>query len=50
MNFAKFVRSHFLQNMTGRLLLFVPVSVVVKGELANENLSYDIKTKVYVPV
>ena len=44
MNFAKFVKTHFLQNTTGRLLLVVAVSIVVKGELANENLNYDIKS------
>ena len=49
-NFGKFVRTPFLQNTTGRLLLLTAVSVVVKGELANKTVYYDTKTKVYVPV
>ena len=48
MNFAKFVRTFFLQNTTGRLLLIIAVSIVVKEELANENLNYDRKTEAYV--
>ena len=48
MNFAKFVRTSFLQNTTGRLLLIIAVSRVVKEELANENLNYDRKTEAYV--
>ena len=50
MNFAKFVRISFWQNTTGQLLLIVAVSVVVKGELANETVNYDTKTKANVPV
>ena len=50
MNFAKFVKAPFLQNTTRRLFLIVAVSMVVKGELANENLNYDTKTKAYVPI
>ena len=50
MNFAKFVRTPFLQNTTRRLLLIIAVSIVVKGELANENLNYDTKIKAYVPI
>ena len=50
MNFAKFVRISFSQNTTGQLLLIVAVSVVVKGELANEIVNYDTKTKANVPV
>ena len=50
MNFAKFVRTPFLQNTTGRLLLIIAVSIVVKVELANENLNHDTKTKTYVPI
>ena len=50
-NFATFVRTPFLQNTTGRLLLIIAVSTVVKeGELAKENLNYDRKTKAYVPI
>ena len=49
-NFAKFVRTPFLQNTTGPLLLIIAVSITVKGELANEDLNYDTKTKVYVPI
>ena len=50
MNFAKFVRIPNLQNTTGRLLLIIAVSIVVKGELANETVNYDTKPKAYVPV
>ena len=50
MNFAKFVRTPFLQNTTRRLLLIIAVSIVVKGELANETVNYDTKTKAYVPI
>ena len=42
-NFAKFERTPFLQNTTGRLLLIVAVSIVVKGVLANETVNYDKK-------
>ena len=44
---AKFVRTHFLQNTTGWLLLIIAVSIVVKGELAKEIVNYDTKTKAY---
>ena len=37
-NIAKFVRTLFLQNTTGRLLLIIAVSVAVKGELTNKIL------------
>ena len=51
MNFAKFVRTPFLQNTTGRLLLIIAVAiVVVKGELADETVNYDTKTKAYEPI
>ena len=50
MNFVKFVRTPFSQNTTGQLLLIIVVSTVVKGELANENLNYDTKTKAYAPI
>ena len=46
-NFAKFVRTPFLQNSTGRLSLIIEVSIVVKGVLANETVNYDTKTKAY---
>ena len=42
--------SHFLQNTTGQLLLIIVVLVVVKGELANETVNYDTKTKAYVSI
>ena len=48
MNFAKFVKSLFLQNTTGRLLLIILVSILVKRELANEAVNYDTKAKAYV--
>ena len=47
-NFAKFVRKTFLQNTTGRLLLIIAVLIVVKGELANETVNYDTKTKAHL--
>ena len=50
MNFVKFVRTPFLQNTTGRLILIRTVSIVVKGELANETVNYNTKTKAYVPI
>ena len=45
-NFAKLVRTTFLQNTTGRLLLIIAVStvLVMKGELATEIVNYDTKT------
>ena len=48
MNFAKFVRIPFLQNTTGRPLLIIAVSIVMKGELAKKTVNYDTKTKAYV--
>ena len=47
-NFAEFVRTSFLQNSTGRLLLIIAVSIVAKGVLANETVNYDTQTKAYV--
>ena len=41
---VKFVRSIFLQNTTG-LLLIIAAWIEVKGELKNETVNYDIKTK-----
>ena len=43
MDSAKFERTPFLQNSTGRLLLNITVSIVVKGVLANETVNYDTK-------
>ena len=40
-NFAEFVRTPFLQNSTGRLLLIRAVSIVAKRILANETVNYD---------
>ena len=48
MNFAEFVRVLFLRNTIGRLLLIIAVSIVVKGELTNETVNYDAKTKAYL--
>ena len=45
MNIAKFGRTPFLQNTTGRLILIIAVSMVMKGELANEIANYDSKLK-----
>ena len=39
MKFAKFVGAPFSQSTTGRLLLLVAVSVVVKGELVNKTVN-----------
>ena len=50
MNFAKFVRTPFLENITGRLVLIVASSIVVTGKLANETKNYDTKTTAYVPI
>ena len=47
-NFAKFVRTPFLQNSTGRLLLIIAVSIVAKGVLVNETVNYETRTKAYV--
>ena len=38
----------FFQNTSGRLLLIIAVSIVVKGQLANEAVNYDKKAKAYV--
>ena len=48
-NFTKSVRTLFLQNTTKRLLLIIALSTVVKGEVANETVNYNAKTKAYVP-
>ena len=45
MNFAKFVKTPFLQNTIERLVLIIAVSIVVKGELANKTVNYDTKLK-----
>ena len=45
MNFAKFVRTPFLENTTGRLLPIIAVSMVMKGEWANETVNFDTKLK-----
>ena len=39
------VRTSFLQNITGPLLLIIAVSLVAKGVLSNETVNYDTKTK-----
>ena len=38
--FTKYVGTPFLQNTTRRLLLVIAVSIVVKGELANETINH----------
>ena len=50
MKFAEFVGTSFLQSTTGRLLLIIPVSIVVKGEVGSKIVNYDTKTKAYVPI
>ena len=47
MNFAKFVSTPFLQKTTRRILLIIAVSKIVKGELSNETVTYDIEIKIY---
>ena len=48
--FCEICKKLILQNTTGRLLLIIAVSIVVKGELAIETVSYDTKPKAYVPI
>ena len=48
MKFNKIVGTAFLQSNTERILLIIAVSIVMKGELANETVNYDTKTKAYV--
>ena len=47
---CRIVGTTFSQNTTGRLLLVTTVSIVVKGELANETVNYDRKINAYVPI
>ena len=47
-NFAKFARASFLQNISRRLLLIIAVSIVGKGVLANQTANYETRTKAYV--
>ena len=49
-NFAKFLKTSFLESTTRRLLLIIAVSIVVKEELTKENLNHGTKTKAYVPI
>ena len=44
MNYAK---TPFLQNAMGKLLLILAISIVVKGELESETVSYDTEMKAY---
>ena len=48
--FDNIVGTAFLQKNTERILLIIAVSIVMKGELANETVSYDTKTKACMPV
>ena len=50
MKFAKFVGTPFLQKTTGRLLLIIALSIVVKGELDKETVNYDRKAKAYLAI
>ena len=43
LTFAKIVKTPFLQNRTGRLLLVIAVSIVVKQVFATETANYDTK-------
>ena len=47
-NFAEFVRTPFLQKITGRMILIIAVSIVAKGVLANKTVNYNTQTKAYV--
>ena len=47
MNFAKFRRTSFVLKTTRRLFLIIALSIVVRGEFANETVSYDIEFKTY---
>ena len=47
-DFAKFVRTPFLQNSTVSILLIIAVSIVGKRVLTNITINYDTKTKAYV--
>ena len=40
-NLAKLLRTFFLQNTTGRLLLIIVVLIVAKGNLSNKTINYD---------
>ena len=44
--FCEIWKNLFLQNTTGRLI--IAVSIVVKGELANETVHYDTKAEAYI--
>ena len=48
MNFVEFVRTLFLKNSIGRLLLIIAVSIVAKRALANKTVNYDTQSKAYV--
>ena len=39
-----------MQNTTGRLLVIIALSIVVKGEVAKETVNYGTKTRAYVPI
>ena len=47
-NFAEFVRTPFLQDSIGRMILILAVSIVAKRVMANETVNYDTQTKAYV--
>ena len=48
--FSEISKNTFFQNIIGRLLLFLAVSIELNGEMANETVNYDSKTKAYVPI
>ena len=48
--FPEISKNTFFQNIIGWLLLFLAVSIELKGEMANETVNYDSKTKAYVPI
>ena len=47
-NFAKFVKTPFLQNSSERLLLIIAVSIVAKEVLVNQTENYETITKGHV--
>ena len=46
--FEKFLGAPFVQNTTRRLFLIIAVSVLVREELANKTVNYDICKLIYV--
>ena len=47
-SFVEFVRTLFLKNSTGRLIMIIVVSIVANGVMENETVNDDPQTKAYV--